>query len=240
MNKVNNSAKILLVEDDPGMGFVIQDTLKEQGYTVHLCRDGKAGLLQFNRQEYDLCLLDVMMPKKDGFELAGDIRKLNPEVPLIFVTAKGMVNDRVEGLKIGADDYITKPFSKEELLLRVEAVLRRTRKEGSTDEKMTGFTFGMFVFDPDNFLLQHPGNRHTLTRKEAGILKLLCEHMNKVIERELITNVIWGDDSYFVGRSLDVFITRLRKYLSVDPAVNITNVHGVGFKLEVLESQQTN
>lgn len=227
------SPKILLVEDDPGLGFVIQDTLKENGYTVHLCRDGKEGLMQFNKKDYQLCLLDVMMPKKDGFELARDIRKLNAEIPIIFLSAKGMIDDKVEGFKSGADDYITKPFSNQELLLRIEAVLKRSKSFSTSTEPVNlHFQLGNFNFEPANFSLSHPSASHTLTRKEADILKLLCEHKNKVIERELITNMVWGDDSYFVGRSLDVFITRLRKYLSIDNRVKITNVHGVGFKLE--------
>lgn len=229
-----SSRKILLVEDDPGLGFVIQDTLKAQGYTVHLSRDGKEGLSQFHKQPYDLCLLDVMMPKKDGFELAQDIRKINREIPIIFLTAKSMMDDKVKGFKSGADDYITKPFSNEELSLRIEAVLKRYNATDS-DEKVNSqiHNLGAFTFNLDTFELTHPDAERKLTRKEAGILKLLCENKNKVIERELIANLVWGDDSYFVGRSLDVFITRLRKYFAIDPKVTIANVHGVGFKLEV-------
>lgn len=230
---MDENPRILLVEDDPGLGFVIQDTLKEKGYKVHLSRDGKEGLMQFNKHDYDLCLLDVMMPKKDGFELARDIRKLNTEVPLIFLTAKGMIEDKVEGFKAGADDYITKPFKNEELILRIEAVLKRSKRPDAGNNSQEQFDIGEYTFVPKNFTLDHAGKAVSLTRKEASILKLLCEHKNKVIERELITNMVWGDDSYFVGRSLDVFITRLRKYLSLDPAVGIVNVHGVGFKLEV-------
>ena len=227
------NAHILLVEDDPGLGFVIQDTLKDRGYTVHLCRDGKEGLMQFNKRDYHLCLLDVMMPKKDGFELARDIRKIDPDVPIIFLTAKSMVEDKVEGLKTGADDYITKPFSNEELFLRIEAVLKRYKKDGlDGEEKDPGFQISSFTFNPDNLQLIRGDSKKSLTKKEAGVLKILCEHKNKVIERELITNLVWGDDSYFVGRSLDVFITRLRKHLADDDTVNIVNVHGVGFRLE--------
>lgn len=225
------AASILLVEDDPGLGFVIQDTLREKGYTVHLCRDGSEGLKQFTEREYDLCLLDVMMPKKDGYQLARDIRKVNKAVPLIFITAKGMTADKVEGFKSGADDYITKPFSNEEFLLRIEAVLRRTKANGG-GQAQTVFEIGAYRFDAENFLLEHKNGRKTLTKKEAGILKLLCERKNKVTERELITTAVWGDSSYFTGRSLDVFITKLRKYLSDDERVNIANIHGVGFKLE--------
>jgi len=222
----------LLVEDDPGLGFVIQDTLRDKGYTVHLCRDGKEGLKQFHANQYDLCLLDVMMPKKDGFELARDIRKITEEVPIIFLTAKSMVDDKVEGFKSGADDYVIKPFSNEELLLRIEAVLKRYSNGKKEEKKSTDIKIGSFLFNPEEFLLKGPAGERVLTRKEAGILKLLAEQKNKVIERELIANMVWGDDSYFVGRSLDVFITKLRKYLSEDDSISITNVHGVGFKLE--------
>lgn len=224
--------KILLVEDDPGLGFVIQDTLKDNGYVVHLCRDGKEGLKQFHANQYDLCLLDVMMPKKDGFELAKDIRKITDEVPIIFLTAKSMVEDKVEGFKSGADDYVIKPFSNEELLLRIEAVLKRYSNSKNHEKHPNDVQIGSFSFNPEEFLLKGPSGERVLTRKEAGILKLLAEQKNKVIERELIANMVWGDDSYFVGRSLDVFITKLRKYLSEDQAISITNVHGVGFKLE--------
>lgn len=221
----------MLVEDDPGLGFVIQDTLREAGYTVHLCRDGNEGLMQFNKQPYDICILDVMMPKKDGFELAEDIRKLNVEIPIVFLTAKGMTADKVKGFKVGADDYITKPFSSEEFLWRIKAILKRTlgKAEPSTSHI---FQIGSFVFDANNFELKGPDGSRTLTRKEAEILKLLSERVNQVIERDLLTTLVWGDDSYFVGRSLDVFITKLRKYLAADTSVNIQNVHGVGFKLE--------
>ncbi|MCA1751614.1 MAG: response regulator transcription factor [Cryomorphaceae bacterium] len=222
---------ILLAEDDPGLGFVIQDTLRENGYTVHLCRDGHEALKQFSDRSYDICVLDVMMPKKDGFELARDIRKINTDVPIVFLTAKSMTTDKVEGFKSGADDYITKPFSNEEFLLRIEAILRRTTGMGS-EPVPSVFEIGMYRFDADNFELTADGQSRTLTRKEAGILKLLSERRNKVVERELITTIVWGEDSYFVGRSLDVFITKLRKYLGDDDAVNIANVHGVGFKLE--------
>lgn len=228
--------KILLVEDDPALGFVIQDMLREAGYIVHLCRDGKAGLLQFNQQPYDLCLLDVMMPKKDGFELARDIRKLQSEVPIIFLSAKSMVEDKIEGLKTGADDYITKPFSNEEILLRIEAVLKRAGHKGiGQNEESQLIEFGHFSFAPNEFQLTDPKQSRILTKKESDILRLLLSHKNRVIERELIGNMVWGDDSYFIGRSLDVFISKLRKYLSSDPRISIINIHGVGFRLEVPE-----
>lgn len=230
----NRQFKILLVEDDPGLGFVIQDTLKFEGYTVHLCRDGKEGLLQFNKENYDLCLLDVMLPKKDGFSLAEDIRKINTEIPIIFLTAKAQVDDKVKGFKAGGDDYITKPFDNREFLLRIEAMLKRHGKNNNGEtEKGLSYTIGNFNFDPLNYILHSETFEKVLTKKEAGILKLLCENQGRVIERNLITNMVWGDDNYFVGRSLDVFITKLRKYLSEDSRINIANIHGVGFKLEV-------
>lgn len=226
--------KILLIEDDFNLGFVIQDTLKSQGYQVNLCKDGKEGLQVFNQKAFDLCVLDVMMPKKDGFSLAEDIRRTNTEVPIIFLTAKSMQEDKIKGLKAGADDYITKPFSTEEFLLRVEAVLKRTSKsEAKVDDKKDLFHIGKYTFDYRNYQLTGGEEDRKLTKKEAEILRLLCMHQDQVLQRELVLNMVWGDDNYFVGRSLDVFITKLRKYLKADENVKIANVHGVGFKLEV-------
>lgn len=232
-NKI--SAKILLVEDDMNLGFVVQDTLKMEGFRVHLCKDGKEGLLQFNKESYDLCLLDVMMPKKDGFSLAEDIRKVNQEIPIVFLTAKGMADDKIKGLKLGADDYITKPFSSEELTLRIKAILKRNPKFKTDAREKNKFTIGQFTFDSANYELSLDSIKKKLTKKEAELLKLLAEHQGQVIEREILANMIWGDDSYFVGRSMDVFITKLRKYLSDDPKIAISNVHGVGFRLEVAD-----
>lgn len=229
-----DKSKILLVEDDLSLGFVVQDSLKMAGYEVHLCKDGKSGLNYFNENDYDLCILDVMLPKKDGFSLAQDIRKMS-EVPIVFLTAKGMTEDKVAGFKAGADDYITKPFGKEELLLRIQAILKRTGQRKSDKSATTDFTIGKYHFDYANFHLQTSGFEKNLTKKEAEILKLLCEQRGQVIERELLTNMIWGDDNYFVGRSLDVFISKLRKYLKFDDRVKITNIHGVGFMLEAPE-----
>lgn len=229
-----DKAKILLVEDDTNLGFVIQDTLRSNGYKVHLAKDGKEGLQSFNQKEYDLCVLDVMLPKKDGFSLAQDIRQTDTETPIIFLTAKGLQEDKIQGLKVGADDYITKPFNSEEFLLRVEAVLKRTLKAVETSEKKDVYQVASYTFDYRNFqLAQAGGEDRKLTKKEAEILKLLCQHQDQVLPRELVLNMVWGDDSYFVGRSLDVFITKLRKYLKGDERIAITNVHGVGFKLEV-------
>jgi DNA-binding response OmpR family regulator len=227
----DTKVKILLVEDDSSLGFVIQDILRDQHFIVHLATDGAMGLQKFSETVYDLCLLDVMLPKKDGFTLAREIRKLNTEVPIVFLTAKSMNEDKIEGFHSGADDYITKPFSQEEFLLRVKAILKRSGKQQITSE-IGDYTIGEYVFDPSNFSLKHRDEERKLTRKEAGLLKLLCENKGKVVERDFAASIIWGETSYFVGRSMDVFITRLRKYLKNDPRVSIQNIHGVGFKLE--------
>ncbi len=225
-----DKAKILLVEDDESLGYVIQDLLSMHGYKVHLARDGKEGLHFFNKSMYDLCLVDIMMPKKDGFSLAEDIRKINAEVPLVFLTARNQKEDKIKGLTLGADDYITKPFDTDEFLLRIQAILRRTLPENET--KKSTYGIGKFTFDPATLILSGGQEDRRLTKKEASLLKLLCEHKGKILEREVVSNLIWGDDSYFVGRSMDVFITRLRKYLKDDNEVSITNIHGVGFRLE--------
>jgi DNA-binding response OmpR family regulator len=205
--------KILLAEDDTNLGFVISDHLKSDGYHVTLCTD-------------------VMMPRKDGFTLAREIRKVNTEVPILFLTAKSMTQDKVEGFKAGGDDYLTKPFSVEELQVRVKALLKRVNI--STEEKEeTTFQIGAYTFDTVNFTLKHPQFEKTLTKKEAQVLKILCKFQNQVVARDLVLNAVWGQDDYFVGRSLDVFITKLRKYLKEDERLGIANVHGVGFKLEV-------
>ena len=226
-------ANILLVEDDANLGFVIHDMLKRKGYTVHLCRDGKEGLKYFNEHAYDLCILDVMLPHKDGFSLAEDIRTTNEHVPIVFLTAKSQTDDRITGFKAGGDDYVTKPFSHEELALRIEAILRRTLGKGDSKRERDNFTIGAYAFDFRNLALSHPSGDRKLTKREAEVLRLLCMHQDQVLPRELVLNMVWGDDTYFLGRSLDVFISRLRKYLKLDDKVQIVNVHGVGFKLQV-------
>jgi DNA-binding response OmpR family regulator len=227
--------QILLVEDDFNLGFVIQDSLKSEGFKVHLAKDGKEGLLQFNKEKYDLCLLDVMMPKKDGFSLAEDIRKTDSQVPIVFLTARGLAEDKIKGFKLGADDYITKPFSNEELVLRIKAILKRHPQMQEQSADKSKIDIGKYIFDFANYELKFEEKKRKLTKREAELLKLFCEHRGQLLERELIANMIWGDDSYFVGRSMDVFITKLRKYLSDDPALSIINVHGVGFRLEGAE-----
>ncbi len=233
MEMEQHRAQILLVEDDINLGFVVQDILKSEGFRVHLCKDGKEGLMQFNKEPYDLCLLDVMMPKKDGFSLAEDIRKVNQEVPIIFLTAREMAEDKIKGLRLGADDYITKPFSSEELILRIKNILRRNPKFKEDAGDKNKFTIGNFSFNAANYELADATEKKKLTKKESELLKILAMHQGQVIEREILANMVWGDDSYFVGRSMDVFITKLRKYLSSDERIAIVNVHGVGFRLEV-------
>lgn len=227
---MSKKIKILLVEDDMNLGFVIQDNLSISNYHVHLSRNGKDGLLAFNKEKFDLCLLDVMLPKKDGFSLAEDIRKIDKEVPIIFLTAKSMAEDKVKGFKLGADDYITKPFNMDELKLRIEAILKRIGVIETIESSEV--VLGSYTFDLSNYKLYREGQEdRKLTKKEAEILKLLCSQRGKVIERELILNLVWGDDNYFNGRSLDVFITKLRKYLKEDESISIKNIHGIGFIL---------
>ena len=225
---------ILLAEDDINLGFVISDQLRAEGYHVSLTTDGVDALKRFNEQAYHLCIFDVMMPKKDGFTLARDIRKVNADIPILFLTAKSMTEDKIEGFNAGGDDYLTKPFSVEELNLRIKSLLKRVNiRTDVPEEKILGV--GVFMFDTENLTLSLNNNVQSLTKKEAQILKLLYKFKNQVLPREVILNTVWGQDDYFVGRSLDVFITKLRKYLKDDEKIQILNVHGVGFKLEIKE-----
>lgn len=219
-----------MVEDDTSLGFVIADQLRADGYNVTLCSDGAEGFQRFNQDKFHMCICDVMMPKKDGFTLAAEIRAIDAEIPILFLTAKGNPEDRVQGFKSGGDDYLTKPFNSEELQLRVAALLKRVNIKVS-EEKEELLKIGKYTFDTINYELKHPKFAKVLTKKEAQVLKLLCKSKNEVITRELILNAVWGQDDYFVGRSLDVFITKLRKYFKEDPAIQIINVHGIGFKL---------
>lgn len=224
------SAKILLVEDDQSLGFVMKDNLVHHGYQVEWAENGELGLQKFGTGEFDLCILDVMLPKKDGFSLATEIRGKNQHVPILFVTAKAMLEDKLIGFKAGGDDYIVKPFSMDELLARIEVFLRRTQPAAPAASE---FLIGTFRFDCNNLQLAHPKGEKTLTQKEADVLKLLCANRHRVLKREEILNQVWGDDDYFMGRSLDVFISKLRKYLKDDPSIEIVNYHGVGFRMEV-------
>jgi len=231
--KKKSKANILLVEDDKNLGFVLTDFLSMSGYSVQLAEDGVAGLELFKNGKFDICILDIMMPLKDGFTLAEEIRLINEVVPIIFLTAKIMKEDKIRGFKIGGDDYITKPFSTEELSLRIEAILKRTRFSLLNGEKVTVYDIGSFTFDYSNQLLKSPSDEHRLTKKEAEVLRLLCINKNKILRREIALKMIWGEDDYFMGRSMDVYITKLRKFLSEDPTVSITNIHRTGFMLEV-------
>ncbi len=220
--------KILIVEDDPSLGFVIKDNLDRAGYEITLCSEGEAGEACFHAHTFDLVILDVMLPKKDGFAVAKSIRAINKEIPILFLTAKSMAEDKIEGFKIGGDDFIVKPFNMEELIYRIEVFLRR--KSTHTYESL--ISFGETSIDFKNLELICAGTTTTLTQKEGDLLKLLIENQDKVLKREEILTSIWGDDDYFAGRSMDVFISKLRKYLKDDPTTNIVNYHGVGFKLE--------
>lgn len=226
--------KILLVEDDTSLGFIVSDSLKSSGYDVTLCTDGSEGFKSFNENDFHMCIFDVMMPKKDGFTLAKDVRKMNATIPILFLTAKSNDQDKVEGFKSGGDDYLTKPFNVEELQLRVAALLRRVNIQSDSKEKDV-FMLGSYQFDTINYELKHEEFEKILTKKEAQILKILCKFANQVVAREVVLNAVWGQDDYFVGRSLDVFITKLRKYLKYDERIQISNVHGIGFKLEITE-----
>lgn len=224
------SAKILLVEDDTNLGFVIKDNLEVKGYEVTLSNNGLDGERLFNQNKYDLCILDVMMPRQDGFSLARHIRERNQQIPILFVTAKSMLEDKIEGFQSGGDDYLIKPFSMEELYLRISVFLRRSKARPIESK----FSLGTFNFDFTNYTLYHQSGSKVLTQKEAEVLKLLCENKDRVLKREEILKTVWGNDDYFMGRSMDVFISKLRKYLKDDPAVQIVNYHGVGFRLEIV------
>lgn len=229
-----NTKKILLVEDDPSLGFVIKDNLLSRGYEVTLCKDGEEGEKTFRNGMFDICLLDVMLPKKDGFSLAQSIRIKSNDVPILFLTAKAMAEDKLAGFKTGADDYITKPFNIDELCYRIEVFLKRSStNHHSSPAEENIFRVGSYEFDPLNLVLRNDSMEKTLTQKEAEVLKLLFKNRDRVMKREEILTQVWGDDDYFMGRSMDVFISKLRKYLKEDPAIQIVNYHGVGFRLEV-------
>ncbi|MEO5912320.1 MAG: response regulator transcription factor, partial [Pelobium sp.] len=202
-------------------------------FDVKLCIDGEEGLKAFTQDDYDICILDVMMPKKDGFTLAKDIRKINTTIPIIFATAKGMMEDKTEAYSLGGDDYITKPFRIEELLLRINALLKRVIVNDETEQKPTQFKIGEYQFDYHNQIISKDENQQKVSTKEAELLRLLCLKMNDVLTREEALIQIWHDDNYFNGRSMDVFLSKLRKYLKEDPKVEIINVHGRGYKLLV-------
>jgi two-component system, OmpR family, response regulator len=222
--------KILLAEDDENLGTLLREYLKVKSYDADWFVNGEKAYKSFIRSHYDLCILDVMMPVKDGYTLAREIRMTNPEIPIIFLTAKSLKEDIIEGFKAGADDYISKPFSMEELLFRVEAVLRRTNKENAA-APLTEYHIGSYQFFPNTQMLKIGQAEQKLTTKESDLLKLLCANKNSVLDRNFALKTIWVDDNYFNARSMDVYIAKLRKYLKDDPNVQILNVHGKGFKL---------
>ena len=229
-----NKRSILLVEDDESLGYILREYLEMHGFEATLTRDGEAGLQAFESGGFDLCLLDVMMPKKDGFALAADIRKLDQQVPIIFLTAKSLKVDKLKGFKIGADDYLVKPVDEEELIARIEAVLRRTQPE-STKSNKEKYKIGLYRFDYANLSLSFNGTTQQLTQKEAEVLAELCRHEGHIVDRKDTLQRLWGHNDYFNRRSMDVFISRLRKYLAADPGVAIVNVHGKGFVLRIID-----
>ena len=228
-----NSKKknILLVEDDLNLGSLLKDYLSLKGYLVTRCLDGEEGKNVYAKGSFDLLILDVMMPKLDGFTLTKYIRVTDKKTPIIFLTAKSMLEDRLKGLKIGGDDYITKPFSSEELLLRIDNIFKRTTTAGQPNHEDKVIKFGSFVFDYKKRILNNGEISKQLTSKESELLKLLAQNKNEVLERSVALREIWKNESYFTSRSMDVFITKLRNYIKVDPSVEIINVHGTGFKL---------
>jgi len=223
--------KILLAEDDSNLGNLLRTYLAAKNYETTLCINGRIALEAFSKDTFALCILDIMMPEMDGLALAKEIRMINEEIPVIFLTAKNQKEDVLDGFRSGADDYITKPFSMEELLYRIEAILRRSSGSSSLVKKEDSYIIGQYNFNPLNQLLVFNDKTTKLTTKESELLELLCRHGNEILERNFALKTIWIDDNYFNARSMDVYITRLRKYLMKDPAVKILNVHGKGYKL---------
>ena len=234
MNMEDN-IKIMLCEDDENLGMLLREYLQAKGFSAELFPDGEAGYRAFTKQKYDICILDVMMPKKDGFTLAHEIRQSNADEPIIFLTAKQLKEDILEGFKIGADDYITKPFSMEELVFRVEAILRRVR--GKKNKESSIYKVGNFTFDTQKQLLSIGEKQTKLTTKENELLALLCSHANEILQRDFALKTIWIDDNYFNARSMDVYITKLRKHLKDDPQIEIINIHGKGYKLIIPDEE---
>ena len=230
--------KILLVEDDPNLSLVLQDYLEMLNYDITLRSNGREGLEAFHTGKFNLCILDIMMPVMDGFTLAEEIKKTDETIPIVFLTAKSLKEDRIKGFRMGCDDYIMKPFSTEELSLRIQAILKRcmTQANNALKEEEPVYQIGKYMFDHKNMILRFENSEKVMTRKENALLKLLYENRNKLLTREIALISVWGSDDYFIGRSMDVFITKLRKYLQDDPSINITNVHGTGFKLEIKDS----
>lgn len=226
MSKLN----ILLVEDDVNLGFVIKDNFEQNGFEMTLCEDGESAIEIFEQKHFDICILDVMLPKIDGYKVAEHIRSINSDIPLLFLTAKSLKEDKIKGFTIGADDYITKPFSIEELMLRCKVFLRRTQQDNI--QSNSNFKIGLYVLDVQNQKLFFQNEDKKLTLRETTLLKMLAQNKGKVVKREDILKSVWGNEDYFTGRSMDVFISRLRKYLSKDANLEIVNFHSVGFELK--------
>lgn len=235
MTTTNPKHKVLLCEDDPNLGIVLKNFLELNDFDVILERDGRLGLAAFQREKFEICLLDVMMPKMDGFMLAEEIRDINADIPLFFLSAKSMKEDQIKGYKLGADDYITKPFDSEVLLFKIKAILKRN-EEQNREIANTEYDLGKYHFIPKLRELSIEGNKITLSPKENELLKMLSEYKNDLLQRDLALKKIWGNDNYFNGRSMDVYIAKLRKYLKEDPNVEIVNIHGNGFRLLVKEN----
>ncbi|HZH88598.1 MAG TPA: response regulator transcription factor [Chitinophagaceae bacterium] len=230
---METKAKVLLVEDDSSLAFLIKDSLEENGYEVFYGSDGVEGYQLFMKHNVDICLLDVMMPKRDGITLAGQIRKKNGKVPILFLTAKTMDEDRIAGFKAGGDDYITKPFNMEELLLRIKVFLKHT--QDNTEDEQVIFQLGNVTFDSQNLVLREGEKEIQLTQKESDLLRYLCLNANTVVKRDDVLMNVWGKDDYFLGRSMDVFMTKIRKYIKDIEGVELQTIHGVGFKMVVEE-----
>ena len=232
---MEEKTKILLCEDDENLGTLLCEYLIAKGFDATLCPDGEVGFREFQKEKYDICILDVMMPKKDGFTLAQDIRQINSQVPIVFLTAKTQKDDVLEGFDKGADDYITKPFSMEELVKRVEAILRRVR--GKRNRESTKYKIGRYTFDTQKQLLTIGDKQTKLTTKANELLAVLCSHANEILQRDFALKTIWIDDNYFNARSMDVYITKLRKHLKEDDQVEIINIHGQGYKLIIPDEE---
>ena len=224
---------VLLAEDDKNLGSVLTSYLNAKGFPTTLCINGQEAFDKFNKDKFDFCIVDVMMPVKDGFTLAKEIRQIDQKIPILFLTAKSMQEDKLKGFELGADDYMTKPFSMEELLMRMQAIVRRTTESKTMETSRTFYEIGIFTFDYNRQILKTPGNDQKLTSKESELLKMLCDNINGVLDRSIALKKIWHDDSYFNARSMDVYVTKLRKYLKADPNIELINVHGVGFKLVI-------
>jgi DNA-binding response OmpR family regulator len=230
---MENKGRILLAEDDEHLGDLVKDALEDEGYYVQVCTDGQSAIETFDKNKFDICLLDVMMPVKDGFTVAKKIRQQTDVIPILFISTRAHLDDKLEGYAKGADDYIVKPFAMKELLVKLEVFLRRTRKMFS-DEKQE-FTLGTIYFSYTDLKLTNAEGTFKLKQKEADLLRFLCTHTNRILKREEILIAVWGKDDYFLGRSMDVFMSKLRKYLKADISIILETIHGMGYRLVVPE-----